>query len=296
MYVITGATGNTGKIVAEALLKAGAKVRVVGREASRLEPLAKLGAEPFVADLGDADSLTRAFHGANAVYAMIPPNYATDDFRAYQNRVGDALTRALVAANVGNVVQLSSVGAELPQGTGPIGGLHDLEQKLGQALKGANVLYLRPAYFMENLFTLVPVVQHMGFVGSPAAVDVPIAMIATRDIGGYAAKRLLALDFSGHGVQYLLGPADVTFGTITEKLGRLLSKPDLKYVQFSYADADAGMRQMGLTANLAGLFVEMNRGFNEGLIKPTEPRSAKNSTPTPVDAILPYVAAAIEKK
>ena len=75
MYVITGATGNTGGVVAERLLAEGEKVRVVGRDSERLERFMQNGAESFIADATDAGALTKAFAGAKAVYAMIPPKY-----------------------------------------------------------------------------------------------------------------------------------------------------------------------------------------------------------------------------
>src|ERR1700676_773462 len=83
MYVITGATGNTGSVTAEKLLARGEKVRVVGRNAKRLEGLAQKGAEAFVADVTDADAIEKAFSGAKAVYAMIPPNISAPDVRVY---------------------------------------------------------------------------------------------------------------------------------------------------------------------------------------------------------------------
>ena len=88
MYVITGATGNTGSEVAKKLLAAGGQVRVVGRSAQRLGPLVKKGAEAFVADITDTGALTKAFSGANGVYAMIPPDVSAPDVLAHYQRVG----------------------------------------------------------------------------------------------------------------------------------------------------------------------------------------------------------------
>ena len=126
MYVVTGATGNTGHIVAKKLLDSGPKVRAIGRTADRLQPLVAQGAEPFVADLSDKQALTKAFTGARAVYAMIPPNLTTQDYRAYQDRITDAIAAALAAAKVPYAVTLSSFGADKPDKTGPVVGLHNL--------------------------------------------------------------------------------------------------------------------------------------------------------------------------
>ena len=123
MYVITGATGNTGSVVAERLLEAGQKVRVVGRDPKRLEKFTEKGAESFIADATDAGALTNAFAGAKAVYAMIPPNIGAPDVRAYMESVSDALRSAIEKNGIKYAVVLSSVGADKSHGTGPVAGL-----------------------------------------------------------------------------------------------------------------------------------------------------------------------------
>ena len=130
MIAITGATGNTGGVVAEKLLAQGAKVRVIGRDRNRLERFIKKGAEAAVADITDASGLTRAFQGADAVYALVPPNITASDVRGYQEAVNDALASAIDKASVSHAVVLSSIGADKPSGTGPIVGLRNLEAKL----------------------------------------------------------------------------------------------------------------------------------------------------------------------
>jgi uncharacterized protein YbjT (DUF2867 family) len=148
-YLICGATGNVGSRIAELLLAAGKPVRVIGRDRVRLAPLAAKGAEPMPGDLEDPTFLEKAFTGARAVFALIPPKLDAKDQRDYQNRVGDALLSALSKARVLRVVTLSSVGAHLPEGTGPILGLHELESKF-ERLKEAGVVHLRPGFFLPN--------------------------------------------------------------------------------------------------------------------------------------------------
>src|SRR5579863_321975 len=127
MYVITGATGNTGSAAAEKLLASGTKVRVIGRDAKRLERFSRKGAEAVVADVTDAAALEKAFSGARAVYALIPSSPAAPDVRAYQERVTDALAAAIQNNGIAYAVALSSTGADKTYGTGPVVGLHSLE-------------------------------------------------------------------------------------------------------------------------------------------------------------------------
>ena len=115
MYVIMGATGNTGSIVARTLLGQKQNVRAIGRSADRLGPLTAEGAEPFVCDVSDAVALTKAFSGAKAVYAMIPPSMTSENYRADQDKVTGAIAEAVQQAGVEHVVALSSVGADKPQ-------------------------------------------------------------------------------------------------------------------------------------------------------------------------------------
>src|ERR1700685_1219749 len=190
MIVVTGATGNTGKSAAEALLAPGEKVRVIGRDAKKLEAFTQKGAEAFVAKVEDAAQMSKAFEGATAVYLIIPTE-AGEGYRAYQDRVSDGYLTAITSARVPYVVTLSSLGAQHAEKTGPIVGLHNLEQKLS-SVPGLNVLHLRSGPFMENLFMSMEPLRKMGFLPGGTDGDLPVALIATKDIGAYAAKRLRA--------------------------------------------------------------------------------------------------------
>ncbi len=281
MYVITGATGNIGSKAADILLARGEKVRVIGRDAARLQRFADKGAEAAVGDLRDAAFLKKAFSGATAVFAMIPPNLAAADFRAYQNEIGASIATALADAKVGYVVNLSSQGADLPAGTGPIMGLRDQEERLNGL--EANVLNLRPTYFMENLLMTIPLIHEKGFAGSALRGNQPIAMIATKDIAARVAEYLLKRDFSGKVVKDLLGPRDITMEEAFSVIGRRIGRPELKYVQFSYDDAAKGMVGAGLSPDFSKLIVEMGRALNDGLVCVNRPRTAENTTPTSIE-------------
>ena len=282
-FVVCGATGNVGSKLAKSLLAAGVSVRAVGRERVRLGPLAATGAEPWPGDLGDAKFLSRAFSGAGGVFAMIPPKYDTPDIAAYQNGIGEALVSALENARVPRVVTLSSIGAHLFEGTGPIRGLHDFEAKLDR-LRDAGVVHLRAAYFMENLLWNIPAIRGHGVNGSPIRPDAPIPMVATKDIADEAARLLAAKTLSGHSVRYLLGPRNLTMTEATRILGHAIGKPDLRYIQFPEEEARKAMSGMGMSDSVIEALLEMQRGFNAGRIRPTQERNASNTSPTTLEA------------
>jgi len=282
MIVITGATGKTGSAIAEALLAKGQKLRVIGRDGLKLKGFTAKGAEEAVGDVGDTAFLTRAFTGADAVYALIPPNLGVPDFRAYQKKIGESIIAAIKGSGVKYVVHLSSQGAHLPDRTGPIAGLHDQEERLNR-LDGVNVLHLRPTYFMENLLMNIDLIKKMNIMGSAIRGDVKFAMIATKDIAAYAAERLAKRDFSGKAVADLLGQRDLSLDEAAAVIGKKLGKPDLKYVAFPYEDAEKGMVAMGLTPDLSRIYVEMARALNDGLFAVNIPRTRENTTPTSIE-------------
>jgi uncharacterized protein YbjT (DUF2867 family) len=280
--VICGATGNVGSRIAGMLLAAGVPVRAVGRERVRLGPLAAKGAEPWPGDLGDTTFLEKACSGAGAAFVLIPPGHEAPDFRGYQERVGASLVSALANSRVPRVVALSSVGAHLEKGTGPILGLHGLESLLRE-LRDAEVACLRPGYFMENHLWSIPLIRGQGINGSPVRPDVPIPMVATEDIAKAAARLFLEGRFPGDGIRYLLGPRDLTLSEATRILGDAIGMPGLQYVQFPEEDARKALVGAGMSGTAAEAMLEMERGFNEGRIRPTRDRDAESTTPTTLE-------------
>ncbi len=282
-FVVCGATGNIGSRIAEILLAAGEPVRAVGRERVRLGSLASKGAEPWPGDIGDTAFLEKVFSGARGAFILIPPGYDAPDFREYQNRLGASLVSALSKARVPRIVALSSVGAHLTEGTGPILGLHDLETGLSM-LKDAGVVVLRPAYFMENHLWSLPLIRTQGVNGSSTRPDVPLPMIATGDIADAAARLFVEGKFHRHAVRYLLGPRDLTMSEATRILGEAIGKPGLKYVQFPEEGARKAMAGAGMSGSVVEAMLEMERGFNAGIVRPTRERSVESTTPTTLES------------
>jgi uncharacterized protein YbjT (DUF2867 family) len=287
MYVILGASGNTGSIIADSLLLKGKKVRVVGRDAGRLQHFVRSGAEAFTANVGDAVALTKAFSGASAAYLMLPPVASRED----QERQSDAIANAAKESGLSYAVHLSSYGAHVSEGTGPIAGLHSSEQKLN-AISGLNVLHLRAAYFMENNLAAISMIQGAGIIGGALLPDLKLPMIATRDVGDYAGQCLLDLDFSGKQTRELLGERDLSMREVAAMIARGIGKPDLRYEQFPYDQVRQTLTQMGIPPKTAAVYIEMYRAINAGVIAPQEPRSPENSTPTSFEEFVQDVFAA----
>jgi uncharacterized protein YbjT (DUF2867 family) len=275
MYVVLGGSGNTGSIIADVLLAKGQKVRVVGRDVGRLQRFVRNGAEAYTADLSDAAALTKSFSGARAAYLLLPPLNSREE----QERQSDAIATAVKNSHLRYAVHLSSYGAHVPKGTGPVTGLYSSEQKLN-AISDLNVLHLRAAYFMENNLTAIDMIHGMGLFGHALLPNLKVPMIATRDVGAYAAQHLLDLDFAGKQTRELLGERDLSMAEATAVIARSIGKPDLRYEQFSYDQVQQALAQMGFSPKKAAVYIEMFQAINAGLLAAQEPRSPQNSTPT----------------
>jgi uncharacterized protein YbjT (DUF2867 family) len=282
IYVITGATGHVGSGICSLLLAKGRRVRAIARNAERLRELADRGADVHAGSLEDAAFVAGVLRGATAVFAMIPPNPAAGDFRAYAGAIIDAYARAIPASGVNYVVDLSSLGAHLKQGAGVIDVLHQLEERL-DAIPGLDVLHLRPTYFLENHLNAMPLIDEHGIIGGALDAGLRLPMIATRDIAAVAARRLQDLDFVGASVLELHGADEFSMDDAARVIGRAIGKPELRYVRFSYDDARAAMVGMGLSESFTDELLVMYRAFNEGMITPTQPRSAATTTSTTLE-------------
>ena len=287
MYVILGATGHTGSVAVKALLGQGQQVRAVARDAGKLAPLEALGAEPVVADLGDAAAISRTFAGARAAFVMVPPQTKAPDFLAAADSITTGITEAVKTSKISHVVLLSSIGAQHREKTGPILSVHAFEEKLKQ-VPNLNALFLRPTVFMENFLLMIPLVQSMGFLAGGVRGDQKMPMIAAQDIGEYAAKSLLALDFTGFSTRELLGQRDLSYDDAAVAIGAGLGKK-LSYQRFPGFMVEQAMKQMGMPKKTASLMSELNEAVNDGLLNPQEPRTESNTTPTSIETFVQEV-------
>lgn len=282
MYVITGATGHVGSKIVAQLLNKGKPVRMIARNEERMKAYEEKGAEGSIGTVEDTDFLTRSFKNSTAVFAMLPPNMKAEDSRGYQDRVADSIARAIKAAGVKYVVNLSSVGAHLKQGGGIVLGLHDQEELLNK-IEGLNVLHLRAAYFMENLYSSMGMIKAMDTMSWTFEPEKKFPMVATDDIAEIAADHLLKLDFEGKQVKYILGPRDVSYKEVTSILGQEIGKPDLKYIRVPNEDVKKSMLQWGLSESSSDAMLEFADGINRGRIYEDAKRIPETTTKTSIE-------------
>ena len=281
-YAIMGATGHIGHHLVEELLKKGHKVRAIGRDARKLKDLKAKGAEIFSGDSTDIAFLTKAFKGCNAVFSFLPPGYDADDMEVFRDRTSEAIVQALAKTKVPHVLNLSSTGANLASGTGAIKELHIHEERLN-LIPHLNVLHFRPHFFMENLLNFLPAAKSNGTISSLLKGDLPIPMVATKDIAMKMAEILDTLKFSGSTVFEFVGPQDVTLVEATKVIGKAIGKPNLKYKQTSFLQAEKDMIAAGMTHQVAKLMVEMQKAYNEKKVMPSQQMTSNHKGKTTLE-------------
>jgi uncharacterized protein YbjT (DUF2867 family) len=284
MITVMGATGRTGSRICQTLLQAGVPVRALGRNAERLAPLAATGAQIAVGEPHDTAFLSEAFRGADAVYTLLAYGPDTEDYRNQQAAQGEAILAAIRSSGVRHVVFISSVGAEVPAGTGPIISMHDQEQRLATLPPEVNVLTLRVGALFENLYAALPIVRAYDCNSDAVAPDVPVPMIATADVADAASRALLARDWQGRVVRELLGERDLSYAQATRALGAAIGKPELPYVQMAPEELIGALREGGCSTSVAAFYAELAEAINSGLVHAREARSPANSTATSIEA------------
>ena len=272
-------TGNIGKVVTERLLDADADLIVIHRDPHQVEGFEARGAEVHAGSIDDEASLTAATEGIDALFWVTPLVPTAPNLRASQNDFGAAASAAVRANGISRVVNISSVGAHHDAGSGPIAGLHDVEEMLDAT--GASVLHLRPAFFFENYIPQVQVIKALGGIMMPVPGDCSLPMIATRDIGNVAADRLLAADWSGREILGLHGPTDLTFdeaaAAISAAIGRQVGHSHIDEMQ-----ARMGLQMLGMGPSVVDALVEMYHAIETGHLEAAEPRSEATTTPTTI--------------
>lgn len=264
-YIVTGSTGNISKPITQALVNAGHDVTVISSDANKKAVIEQLGAKAAIGDVNDLAFLTQTLKDADAAYIMIPPVWTPEDWPAFMKQTADHLVEAIKASGIQKIVQLSSIGAHLGYGAGPINGLAYLEKELSKL--DIDVLSLRPSYFYTNFYSMVDLIKNAGIMGSNfGQADARFVLTHPSDIAAVAARHLLALNFNGHLQEYI--SSDVrTFSEISKAIGNAIGKPELPWVKFSDEDAYNGMLGAGLQKTIADGYLEMGQGIESGIVQ-----------------------------
>jgi uncharacterized protein YbjT (DUF2867 family) len=272
--IVTGSTGNISKPLTALLVNAGHEVTVISSNASKKEEIAQAGAKAAIGSVEDEQFLTNTFTGADAIYTMVPPNFGATDYRQHLGAIGLHYANAIKKSGVKNIVNLSSIGAHLDGGTGPIAGLHDVEKHLN-ALEGVSVKHIRASFFYVNFFANVDMIKHAGIIGSNYGEQARMVMVHPNDIAA-AVAQAFATPFEGKTVQYISSDERTT-DEIAATLGKAIGNEKLPWVNFTDEQAFDGMVQAGLPAEISRNYVEMGSAVRSGIL--WEDYDAKKTKP-----------------
>lgn len=261
-YIITGSTGHISKPLAQKLIASGNEVTIISHDPARRKEIESMKASAAIGSVEDVNFLISAFKGADAVYTMIPPTFTPSDWKKHIASMGKNYAEAIRKNSIKYVVNLSSVGAHLPEGCGPVSGLHFAEKELNE-LEGVNVLHLRPGYFYSNFFNSVGMIKQMGIIGGNFGNETKIVLAHTNDIAEIAAEELKNLKFKGKSHRYISSDEKTT-EDIARELGGAIGKPDLKWVDFTDEQNMAGLLQAGLPPEFASNYTEMGAAMRTG--------------------------------
>ncbi|MEZ4387169.1 MAG: NAD(P)H-binding protein [Candidatus Krumholzibacteriia bacterium] len=276
--VITTPTGHIGSVVTSELLARGEKPVLVARDATRVSQWTRQGATVVEGSHADPDVMTAATRGAEALFVLTPSSYQIDDIQAYYGSFARAAAAAAKANDIPHVVHLSSVGAELAAGNGPVAGLHAAEAILNAA-GIANLTHLRPPYFMENTLMQIGNILNTGSLSTSFPAGTRFPMIATRDIGVRAAELLHRRDWRGARVMELQGPGEISYDDVAQILSDLLGRP-ISHVTVTREQLVAAIAGMGVSRVMAESLGELSEAIATGLVRAHERRTEANTTPT----------------
>jgi len=274
---VTTPSGHIGSIVADHLVEAGMEVRLLARRPEKLRHFVERGAEVVRGSQDDADYLTWTTHGVDALFWVTPPSYGSDNLRAFQNRLGRAAAEAIRRNDIPRVVNISSIGADLDSGVGPICGLHDVEGILNEACQ--NVTHLRPGFFFENYLWYLDSMKEHGCIYLPLSGSTTYPMIACRDIARAATDRLMDLHWAGQTTRELHGPTDLSMDEAAQAISDGVGSK-IVHVQIDNEAARLHMVATGMSDNACELMLELYEALEEGRLRPRQNRSLLTTTPT----------------
>jgi uncharacterized protein YbjT (DUF2867 family) len=287
-------TGHIGNAATDFLMDYGSDIHVklLARRPKNLENFVLRGAEVALGSLDDTEYLVSATKDVDALFWVTPPGHGSDDLRAFQNRLGRAAAFAIRTNRIPRVVNLSSVGAHLDSGVGPINGLHDVETLLNDATD--NITHLRPGFFFENVLFQQDSIKKWGIISLPCSGSRTYPMIATRDIGRVAADCLIDPSWTGLFFRELHGPADLSFGMVAEILSQAMGRR-IDYIKCTPQQAREALLETGMSENAVDLMLEMYDAFDTGRLQPLQPRMPLTTTPTTLaefawEVMLPLIA------
>jgi uncharacterized protein YbjT (DUF2867 family) len=281
--IATGSLGNISRPLTEELVQKGHAVTVVSSKPEKQKDIEALGAAAAIGSLEDVEFLTETFSGADSVYCMVPPGDYFDhslDLLAYYRRMGHNYAAAIEKSGVKQVVNLSTIGADLEKGSGILLGAHDLQQILDKLPDDVAIAHIRPTSFLYNLYGYIDMIKKHGVIAANYGAEDVIPWVSPIDIATVVAQELVTTRV-GRKVRYVVSE-ELTANETARILGEAIGKPDLRWILTSDQETLNGLQAIGMNKQIAAGLVEMYASLHSGLLsedfnrnKPAAPGKVK---------------------
>ncbi|RYG87926.1 MAG: NAD-dependent epimerase/dehydratase family protein [Alphaproteobacteria bacterium] len=193
MFIVLGATGHIGSVLAQTLLDRNLPVTAVLHDDQRVRDWESRGARVAVVDVRDSDALREVLRTGTRAFLLNPPADVASDTDKEERATADGIITALEGSGLEKVVLESTFGAQPGDAIGDLGVLYAFEQAaLAQRIP---VTIQRGAYYYSNWDAQVEEARR-GTLTTMFPPDLKIPMVAPADLGRAAAERLVE-PFSG---------------------------------------------------------------------------------------------------
>ncbi len=290
--IVTGSLGHMSKPLSEQLIKEGHAVTVVSSSENRKKEIEGLGAKAAIGSLEDAAFVTETFNGADAVYCMVPPNFAASDQLAYHTKIANNYKDAISKNGIRRVVHLSSWGAHLNEGTGLILGSHHVEQIL-ESLEGVAITYLRAGSLMYNMYSFSGMIKNAGMIAANYGGDDKIAWVHPNDIATVAAEELIKTGDTQK-VRYVASD-EKTANESAEIIGAAIGKPGLQWKLITDEQEKENLLKHGVPEPIANNIVDLYRSIHNGKLGEDYVKNEPELGKTKLEDFAKEFAAAYEK-
>ena len=253
--LVTGATGNTCSILIPALVSAGHEVRAFVRNEEKAQSLKDAGAEIYIGDLDQGDTIDGALEGIEKVYLC---TWNGPTASAQGKNIVDAIKRA---GTKPFIVRHSAYGTD---GSRLIQQINEVDN----AIQGSGVPWtsIKPTFFMQNMMMASPSIQNGGNIYWDWA-DGKAGMIDIRDVADSALGALTGK--AEQGKEYILtGPDSISMHDVAASFAKVLGK-EINYVAVPHEAAKESMMGMGFPEFIVDGYIELNHGFTEGYANTT---------------------------
>ena len=277
MIVITTPTGDIGARVLERVRNAGAKVRAIARDPSRLPDGLGRDVEVIEGSHADTGTIGRALDGAERVFWLAPGSPGSPDAETAYVEFSRAFADALPGSGVTRVVGVSALGRGWPEPAGLVTASLAMDDLIGAAA-GVSYRALACASLMDNLLRQAESIGNDGVFHQPTPGDRRLPHVAKSDVADVAARLLLSTDWDGVAEVPLHGPENLSFNEMARIASDVLDRP-VRFEAMPLDRFEATMRSFGASEGMARDYALMFAAKNAGMDTMAEP-ATREDTPT----------------